>query len=45
MILAGALFQEPSKKLTVVGITGTSGKTTTSYIVRYGYVVFGKGTR
>ncbi|GAQ90408.1 UDP-N-acetylmuramoylalanyl-D-glutamate-2,6-diaminopimelate ligase [Klebsormidium nitens] len=32
--LAGAFYREPSKKLTVVGITGTNGKTTTSYIVR-----------
>ncbi len=28
------LFEEPSKKLTLVGITGTKGKTTTSYFMK-----------
>jgi UDP-N-acetylmuramoyl-L-alanyl-D-glutamate--2,6-diaminopimelate ligase len=31
--LAGAYFGHPSRALTVVGITGTNGKTTTSYLV------------
>jgi UDP-N-acetylmuramoyl-L-alanyl-D-glutamate--2,6-diaminopimelate ligase len=30
--LAGAYFGHPSRALTVVGITGTNGKTTTSYL-------------
>ncbi len=32
-LLADAFFREPSKRLTVVGITGTNGKTTTSYML------------
>ncbi len=31
--LAAAYFGDPSRRLTVVGITGTNGKTTTSYLV------------
>jgi len=31
--LAGAYWQHPSRALTLVGITGTNGKTTTSYLV------------
>ncbi len=31
--LAGAYFDHPSGSLTVIGITGTNGKTTTSYLV------------
>ncbi|MGH7393656.1 MAG: UDP-N-acetylmuramoyl-L-alanyl-D-glutamate--2,6-diaminopimelate ligase [Candidatus Rokuibacteriota bacterium] len=31
--LAGAYHGHPSRRLTVVGITGTNGKTTTSYLV------------
>jgi len=31
--LAGAYFGHPSGSLTVIGITGTNGKTTTSYLV------------
>ncbi len=31
--LAAAYFDHPAKKLTVVGITGTKGKTTTAYMV------------
>ena len=31
--LAAAFFDHPSRALTVVGITGTNGKTTTSYLV------------
>ena len=30
---AGAYYGHPSRRLTVVGITGTNGKTTTSYLV------------
>lgn len=31
--LAGAFYGYPSKALTVIGITGTNGKTTTSYLI------------
>jgi UDP-N-acetylmuramoyl-L-alanyl-D-glutamate--2,6-diaminopimelate ligase len=31
--LAGAYYDHPSRALTLVGITGTNGKTTTSYLV------------
>jgi UDP-N-acetylmuramoyl-L-alanyl-D-glutamate--2,6-diaminopimelate ligase len=31
--LAGAYWEHPSRSLTLVGITGTNGKTTTSYLV------------
>ena len=31
--LAGAFYAHPSRQLTLVGITGTNGKTTTSYLV------------
>src|SRR5687767_11863524 len=31
--LAGAYYGHPSRDLTLVGITGTNGKTTTSYLV------------
>ena len=31
--LAAAFFQDPSRELAVVGITGTNGKTTTAYLV------------
>jgi UDP-N-acetylmuramoyl-L-alanyl-D-glutamate--2,6-diaminopimelate ligase len=31
--LADAYYEHPSRQLTVVGITGTNGKTTTSYLV------------
>jgi len=32
--LSGAFFQHPSRELHVVGVTGTNGKTTVSYLVR-----------
>ncbi len=32
-VLASVFFGDPSKRLTVVGITGTNGKTTTSYML------------
>ena len=32
--LASGFYGEPSKKLSIVGITGTNGKTTTSYLLR-----------
>lgn len=32
--LAATFFGHPSKKLTMVGVTGTNGKTTTAYLIR-----------
>jgi UDP-N-acetylmuramoyl-L-alanyl-D-glutamate--2,6-diaminopimelate ligase len=32
--LAASFYQEPSEKLALVGITGTNGKTTTSYLLQ-----------
>jgi UDP-N-acetylmuramoyl-L-alanyl-D-glutamate--2,6-diaminopimelate ligase len=34
--LAATVYGSPSEKLTVIGITGTSGKTTTTYLVESG---------
>jgi len=31
--IAAAYYQRPSRRMTVIGITGTNGKTTTSYII------------
>ncbi len=33
-ILANRFYDFPSKKLTLIGITGTNGKTTTSYLIK-----------
>lgn len=33
--LASIFYDEPSKQMTVIGITGTNGKTTSSYLVEY----------
>lgn len=33
-IISSAFYGEPSRKLTVIGITGTKGKTTTTYMIR-----------
>ena len=32
--ISSKFYKEPSKKLTVIGITGTKGKTTTTYMIR-----------
>jgi UDP-N-acetylmuramoyl-L-alanyl-D-glutamate--2,6-diaminopimelate ligase len=32
-LLAGAFYQQPSREMQVIGITGTNGKTTTAYLV------------
>ncbi len=42
--LALVLFDNPSKKLNLVGITGTNGKTTTSYILESIYKAAGQKT-
>ncbi|KAF6175096.1 hypothetical protein GIB67_022777 [Kingdonia uniflora] len=33
-VLAASFYQYPSKKMSVIGITGTNGKTTTAYIIK-----------
>ena len=41
--LAAEFFQHPSRQMRVVGITGTNGKTTTSYIVSAIFEAAGSG--
>lgn len=33
-VVSAAWFDHPAKKLTTIGITGTKGKTTTTYLVK-----------
>lgn len=40
--LAATVYGEPSRRLRVVGVTGTSGKTTTTYLVEAGLRAAGK---
>lgn len=40
--LAAAVYGHPSERMTVIGITGTSGKTTTSYFVEAGLRAAGR---
>ncbi|AHH17159.1 UDP-N-acetylmuramoyl-L-alanyl-D-glutamate--2,6-diaminopimelate ligase [Nocardia nova SH22a] len=42
--LSAALYGHPSRRLRVIGITGTSGKTTTSYLVEAGLAASGLST-
>ncbi|MEV6139798.1 UDP-N-acetylmuramoyl-L-alanyl-D-glutamate--2,6-diaminopimelate ligase [Nocardia sp. NPDC051990] len=42
--LSGALYGNPSERLRIVGITGTSGKTTTAYLVEAGLAASGLST-
>jgi UDP-N-acetylmuramoyl-L-alanyl-D-glutamate--2,6-diaminopimelate ligase len=42
--LSAAIYGDPSERLLVIGITGTSGKTTTSYLVAAGLVAAGHST-
>ncbi|MGY4102140.1 Mur ligase family protein [Nocardia sp. R16R-3T] len=42
--LSGALYGNPSERLRIVGITGTSGKTTTAYLVEAGLAAAGRST-
>lgn len=42
--LSSALYGNPSEKLRIVGITGTSGKTTTAYLVETGLAAGGLRT-
>lgn len=39
--VAAEIYGDPSKKLTIIGITGTSGKTTTSYLLEAGLMAAG----
>jgi UDP-N-acetylmuramoyl-L-alanyl-D-glutamate--2,6-diaminopimelate ligase len=38
------VYGEPSRRLSVLGITGTNGKTTTAYLVEAGLTAAGRGT-
>ena len=42
--ISSVYFGKPSEKLTVIGVTGTNGKTTTCYLVRSILIAFGKPT-
>ncbi|MDK3255998.1 UDP-N-acetylmuramoyl-L-alanyl-D-glutamate--2,6-diaminopimelate ligase [Blastococcus capsensis] len=42
--VADRVYGEPSRRLTVLGITGTNGKTTTSYLVEAGLAAAGRST-
>jgi UDP-N-acetylmuramoyl-L-alanyl-D-glutamate--2,6-diaminopimelate ligase len=41
-VLAAAVYGHPSQALTVIGVTGTSGKTTTTYLVEAGLRAAGR---
>lgn len=43
-MISSKFFGEPSKKLTVIGITGTKGKTTTTYMIREMLMAAGRKT-
>ena len=43
-LLSNVLFGEPSEKLFMVGITGTNGKTTTSYLINHIFEESGQNT-
>jgi UDP-N-acetylmuramoyl-L-alanyl-D-glutamate--2,6-diaminopimelate ligase len=40
--LAAAVYGNPSERMTVIGVTGTSGKTTTTYLVEAGLSAAGR---
>ena len=42
--VAARVYGEPSRRMSVIGITGTNGKTTTSYLVEAGLAAAGHGT-
>ncbi|MEX5721730.1 UDP-N-acetylmuramoyl-L-alanyl-D-glutamate--2,6-diaminopimelate ligase [Geodermatophilus maliterrae] len=42
--VAARVYGEPAARLPVIGITGTNGKTTTSYLVEAGLAAAGRGT-
>lgn len=43
-LLAAAFYRHPSKNMAVIGITGTNGKTTTSYLIKGMYEAMGLRT-
>lgn len=43
-LLAAAFYRYPSKNMAVIGITGTNGKTTTSYLIKGMYEAMGLRT-
>jgi UDP-N-acetylmuramoyl-L-alanyl-D-glutamate--2,6-diaminopimelate ligase len=43
-VASAAIYGEPSRRLTMIGITGTAGKTSTSYLVEAGLRADGKVT-
>jgi UDP-N-acetylmuramoyl-L-alanyl-D-glutamate--2,6-diaminopimelate ligase len=43
-VLAATFYGDPSKDLTIVAVTGTNGKTTTSYLIESILVAAGKAT-
>jgi UDP-N-acetylmuramoyl-L-alanyl-D-glutamate--2,6-diaminopimelate ligase len=43
-VVADRVYSGPSSRLTVIGITGTNGKTTTAYLVEAGLAAAGQGT-
>ncbi|MGK5115256.1 UDP-N-acetylmuramoyl-L-alanyl-D-glutamate--2,6-diaminopimelate ligase [Geodermatophilus sp. CPCC 205506] len=42
--VAARVYGEPGRRLQVIGITGTNGKTTTAYLVEAGLAAAGRGT-
>src|SRR5207237_925938 len=42
--IAGEIYGHPDRQLELVGVTGTSGKTTTSFLIRAGLVAAGHAT-
>nr|GMD99885.1 UDP-N-acetylmuramoyl-L-alanyl-D-glutamate--2,6-diaminopimelate ligase MurE homolog, chloroplastic [Ipomoea batatas] len=43
-VLAASFYRHPSKSMSVIGITGTNGKTTTSYLIKSMYEAMGLRT-
>lgn len=43
-LIISRFFDEPSKAVQVIGVTGTNGKTTVSYMIAYALYVLGKQT-
>nr|GMC95521.1 UDP-N-acetylmuramoyl-L-alanyl-D-glutamate--2,6-diaminopimelate ligase MurE homolog, chloroplastic [Ipomoea batatas] len=43
-VLAASFYRHPSKSMSVIGITGTNGKTTTSYFIKSMYEAMGLRT-
>ncbi len=43
-LIISRFYDEPSKEMQIIGITGTNGKTTVSYMIAYALYVLGKNT-